>query len=82
MKTDYESIYLDGSYLDKTGGTWHLEDAPFKARQIAAMLARHPEIRLGTVCEIGCGAGGILVSCLVNPHRAIGMESHRKPPQP
>ncbi len=55
-----EGIYVDGSYLARTGGTWHLEDAPFKARQILRMLARHPDIRPGTICEIGCGAGGIL----------------------
>lgn len=55
-----ESIYTDGSYLDKTGGTWHLEDSPFKAKQVVGILARHPEVRPNTVCEIGCGAGGIL----------------------
>ena len=55
-----QGIYSDGSYLDHTGGTWHLEDSPFKAGQIVRMLARHPEIRPTTVCEIGCGAGGIL----------------------
>jgi SAM-dependent methyltransferase len=55
-----KSIYTDGSYLDKTGGTWHLEDSPFKARQIVRMLARHPEVQPNSICEIGCGAGGIL----------------------
>jgi SAM-dependent methyltransferase len=55
-----KSIYTDGAYLDATGGTWHLEDAPFKAREIAAILARHPEVQANTICEIGCGAGGIL----------------------
>jgi hypothetical protein len=54
------SIYRDGSYLDKTGGTWHLEDSPFKAKQIAGILARHDEIQPNTVCEIGSGAGGVL----------------------
>src|ERR1035438_8737514 len=44
------SIYTDGSYLDRTGGTWHLEDSPFKARQIVRILARHPEIQIG-VCS-------------------------------
>jgi hypothetical protein len=55
-----ESIYTNGSYLQKTGGTWHLEDSPFKAGQVTRMLARHPQLQLATVCEIGCGAGGIL----------------------
>jgi SAM-dependent methyltransferase len=55
-----DNIYTDGSYLAKTGGTWHLGDSPFKARQISSMLARHPEVKFTTICEIGCGAGGIL----------------------
>ena len=55
-----ESIYTDGSYLAKTGGTWHVEDSPFKARWIASMLARHVEVKPNAICEIGCGAGGIL----------------------
>ena len=55
-----EGIYTDGSYLDKTGGTWHLEDSPFKAKQVVRILARHPEVQPQSICEIGCGAGGIL----------------------
>lgn len=55
-----ESIYTDGGYLRRTGGTWHVEDAPFKARRILKMLARHPGVQPKSVCEIGCGAGGIL----------------------
>lgn len=55
-----ENIYTDGSYLAKTGGSWHLGDSPFKARQISKMLSRHMEIQPNTICEIGCGAGGIL----------------------
>src|ERR1700693_1839375 len=55
-----ESIYTDGSYLAKTSGTWHLQDSLFKAQRISSMLARHREIKPNTICEIGCGAGGIL----------------------
>jgi SAM-dependent methyltransferase len=55
-----ENIYTNGSYLAKTGGTWHLEDSPSKARWIVSMLARHVEVKPNTICEIGCGAGGIL----------------------
>src|ERR1700730_14719587 len=55
-----ESIYTDGSYLAKTGGTWHLEDSLFKAQQIVSLLPRNDEITPNTICEIGCGAGGIL----------------------
>ena len=55
-----ESIYADGQYLSLTGGTWHLEDSPLKAQWITEMLLRHGDFQPRTVCEIGCGAGGIL----------------------
>jgi SAM-dependent methyltransferase len=54
------SIYEDGTYLQKTDGTWHVEDSPFKARWIAKVLARHPDIPVSSICEIGCGAGAII----------------------
>lgn len=52
------AIYEDGSYLAKNPD-WHEEDSPWKARQIGKIMEKnflHPK----TVCEIGCGAGGIL----------------------
>jgi SAM-dependent methyltransferase len=55
-----EQIYTDGTYEALTGGTWFLQDAPYKAAQVLRMLARHPEIQPTTVCDIGCGAGGVL----------------------
>jgi SAM-dependent methyltransferase len=55
-----EGIYKDGTYLEMSGGTWHVEQAPFKAKEILRFLARHGEIQPNSVCEIGCGAGGIL----------------------
>jgi SAM-dependent methyltransferase len=55
-----ESIYTNGSYLAKTSGTWHLEDSLFKAQRVASILTRHDEVKPDTICEIGCGAGGIL----------------------
>lgn len=53
-------IYLDGTYDLKTRRTWHLEDSPFKARQVLRMLDRHSDLQIGSVCDIGCGAGGVL----------------------
>jgi SAM-dependent methyltransferase len=52
--------YLDNTYLVKTGGTWHLEDAPFKTSQVLRMLKRHPALSPKSVCDIGCGSGGVL----------------------
>lgn len=53
-----QNIYSDGTYLKSTG-TWHLEDAPFKAKEILKLLSRN-NINPKTVCEVGCGSGQIL----------------------
>jgi SAM-dependent methyltransferase len=55
-----KNIYTDGAYSSLTGGTWHIEDSPLKAHWISRMLLKHPDFKPRTVCEIGCGAGGIL----------------------
>ncbi len=60
--TDRAEIYLDGRYLEKTGGSWHMEDSSTKARWVLEMLARHPEVSPNSVCDIGCGAGAVLAS--------------------
>jgi 2-polyprenyl-3-methyl-5-hydroxy-6-metoxy-1,4-benzoquinol methylase len=59
--TEGTAIYEDGTYLENNPG-WHEEDSPWKAAQIARILRRN-RIEPRTVCEIGCGAGGIL-ACL------------------
>ena len=55
-----KNIYLEenGEYLKKNP-TWHVEDSPWKAKQILKMLSRN-SINPKTVAEIGCGAGEIL----------------------
>lgn len=55
-----EKIYTEenGAYL-KNNPTWHVEDSPWKAKQISKMLIRNP-INPKSVAEIGCGAGEIL----------------------
>jgi len=58
---DARTIYEDGTYLAHNP-TWHEEDSPWKAKQISTMLRKN-KMNPRTVCEIGCGAGGIL-SCL------------------
>jgi 2-polyprenyl-3-methyl-5-hydroxy-6-metoxy-1,4-benzoquinol methylase len=52
------SIYEDGTYLSKHP-TWHEEDSPWKADNIDKLLKRN-RVHPLTVCEVGCGAGGIL----------------------
>jgi 2-polyprenyl-3-methyl-5-hydroxy-6-metoxy-1,4-benzoquinol methylase len=55
-----ETIYVEenGEYL-RNNPTWHVEDSPWKAKQIMKMLARN-SISKKKVAEIGCGAGEIL----------------------
>ncbi|MFZ0608014.1 MAG: class I SAM-dependent methyltransferase [Xanthobacteraceae bacterium] len=52
-------IYSDGAYLTKNP-SWHAENSPWKARQIEAILRKNAVVP-GTIAEVGCGAGEILV---------------------
>src|SRR5258705_914363 len=54
------TIYSDGTYL-RNNRDWHVDDSPWKAKHVAAMLERHAIVP-STVCEIGCGAGEVLRS--------------------
>lgn len=57
------SIYENGDYLSKNPG-WHEQDSPWKAGLIKKMLERN-NLHPSRICEVGCGAGGIL-SCLAS----------------
>ena len=62
---DSESaIYRDGSYL-KNNPSWHVEESPFKVRQIQRMMERQ-HLAPKTVCDVGCGAGLVLTE--LQPH--------------
>lgn len=50
--------YTDGEYLEQNP-TWHVEDSPWKAENIWAMISRHA-LKPATICEVGCGAGEVL----------------------
>ena len=50
--------YTESDYLDQNPG-WDMEDSPWKAGKVMALLRRH-HIEPKTICEIGCGAGGVL----------------------
>jgi SAM-dependent methyltransferase len=53
------TIYSDGSYL-RRNPDWHSADSRWKASQIARMLLRNNLVPR-RVCEVGCGAGEVLV---------------------
>jgi len=50
--------YASNDYLQHNP-TWDIEDSPWKAVYVAKIL-RNVEFDIGTICEIGCGAGGVL----------------------
>jgi len=58
MKTNAEERYTAGEYLARNP-TWHEEDSPWKANLIMKMLNKN-DIQPNSICEVGCGAGGIL----------------------
>jgi SAM-dependent methyltransferase len=51
-------LYTGGEYL-RRNPDWHAGDSPFKAQQVHRMLERN-NLRPTSICEVGCGAGGIL----------------------
>ncbi|MFC7357387.1 class I SAM-dependent methyltransferase [Jejudonia soesokkakensis] len=55
-----EKIYTqeNSDYL-KNNPTWHVEDSPWKAKQIIKMLDRNP-LEIKSIAEVGCGVGEIL----------------------
>jgi SAM-dependent methyltransferase len=65
VSIDSESaIYRDGSYL-KYNPSWHVEESPFKVRQILRMVERQ-RLAPKSVCDVGCGAGLVLTE--LQPH--------------
>jgi 2-polyprenyl-3-methyl-5-hydroxy-6-metoxy-1,4-benzoquinol methylase len=53
-----ESIYESGEYLAKVPD-WHRGHSAWKADHILRVLARN-KLNPSTICDIGCGAGGVL----------------------
>ncbi len=63
-KKNTASIYEDQKYLSMNE-SWHVEDSPWKATQIVKLINENKcELditKVRTVCEVGCGAGEVLV---------------------
>lgn len=53
-------FYTEGAYANKNPN-WDQEDSPWKAAQIAKLLHAHGR-QPKTIVEIGCGAGGVMIS--------------------
>ena len=58
MKDTVAAIYRDGRYAANNPGCGE-ENAAWKAGQVLRMMNK-AELKPSTVCEIGCGSGGIL----------------------
>lgn len=71
-------IYKDGTYFENNK-SWHVEDSSWKAEQIKAILSRN-KIEPMSVCEVGCGAGEILVQ-LSRAMPATGFVGYEMSPQ-
>lgn len=66
-----ESIYFDGTYKERNP-TWHEEDSPWKAAQIADLLKAN-SVRPQRIAEIGCGVGVVLQELLELQPGATGV---------
>jgi hypothetical protein len=55
-----QSIYTSNQYAE-LNPTWHEEDSPWKAKQIAEIIARN-NLTFTSLCEVGCGTGEILLN--------------------
>jgi len=64
-----KSQYLDGSYSEKNP-SFHVEDSAWKAEQIWSMMEAN-DLLPSSVCEVGCGAGEILVQLESRHAKAI-----------
>jgi len=51
--------YTDGDYL-RHNPSWDIEDSGWKTSRIDSIL-REVDLKPGSICEVGCGAGGVLV---------------------
>jgi SAM-dependent methyltransferase len=54
-----ENFYKNGLYLEQNP-SWDVEDSPWKALQILKLFERNC-IQPRTICEVGCGAGEVLL---------------------
>lgn len=54
----FEEIYSGGDY-SKENPNWHIEDSPWKSKEIIDMIDRH-SLTPKSIAEVGCGVGGIL----------------------
>lgn len=52
--------YMSDDYLEQNP-SWDMEDSPWKAERVRQIIAEN-HLNCKSVCEVGCGAGGVLSS--------------------
>jgi cyclopropane fatty-acyl-phospholipid synthase-like methyltransferase len=62
IHTAASQMYSSGRYLEENP-TWHAQDSEWKSRHITHLLKRN-NICPMSICDVGCGAGEVLVSLL------------------
>lgn len=77
--SQHTGIYEDGTYL-RENPSWHEEDSPWKAKQIARILGQN-NIVPSTICEVGCGAGEILNCLAIEYGDAVSFSGYEISPQ-
>ena len=60
MSNTIERRYTDNDYL-AANPDWHSADSRWKAHYVVRMLSEH-QISPQSICEVGCGSGGILAA--------------------
>ncbi|MEM9773223.1 MAG: class I SAM-dependent methyltransferase [Chloroflexota bacterium] len=76
-----ESIYVSGAYID-SNPNYHVEDSSWKASKILDILKKNKlDNQMGSICEIGCGVGEILVQLQKGLSSSISIEGYEISPQ-
>jgi len=60
MNSKNENMYTSGEYIT-SNPTWHVEYSSYKSKQVLDMINRN-KIEIKSVCDVGCGAGGVLMT--------------------
>lgn len=60
MATLTQDMYTSGAYF--ADPQRHSEDAGFKAREFAKLLASNPDLDIRTLADVGCGSGALTIA--------------------
>jgi hypothetical protein len=74
-----EDIYRNGQYL-ANNPTWHDEESSWKAEHIIKIMEKN-NIKPSSLCDVGCGAGGILNHMANNLNKDIIFHGYEISPQ-